>query len=79
VNKRLYVMAPAEYDLFCRICNPPALLIVTAGNTPAWNKFMRAEEFWRAMGQIHGFDWESVEPCIDLHVGFFKATPLESQ
>jgi hypothetical protein len=41
--KRLYIMSPAEHELFTECCNPPALLVVTNGNTPSWNKFARAQ------------------------------------
>jgi hypothetical protein len=29
-----------------------------------------------ALGAVHGFDWETVEPCEGMHVGYYRATPL---
>lgn len=76
--KRLYVMSPREYEIFTEACNPPALLVVQGSMPPAWSKYAKAEEFWTAMGDIHGFDWETVEPVIGGHVAFYRATPLEA-
>jgi hypothetical protein len=76
--KRLYIMSPEEHALFTECCNPPALLVVRNGETPSWNKFAKAEEFWRAMGDLHGFLWETVEPCEGMHVGYYRATPVEA-
>jgi hypothetical protein len=78
-RKRLYIMSPAEHALFTSACNPPALIVVRRGLPPAWNKYAKAQEFWEAMGVIHGFDWETVEPCEGMHVAFYRATPLEVQ
>ncbi|MGB8422203.1 hypothetical protein [Paraburkholderia sp.] len=76
--KRLYMMSPAEYELFTAQCNPPALLVVTNGNTPSWNKFQAAEDFWTALGAVHGFDWTTAEPCEGKHVAYYRAVPLET-
>jgi hypothetical protein len=78
MKKRLYMMCPRTYELFTEMCNPPALLVVTNGNTPSWNRFAKAEEFWKALGAVHGFDWETVEPCVGMHVAHFRAVPLEA-
>jgi hypothetical protein len=75
--KRLYMMNPQEYSLFTECCNPPKLLVVTNGNTPAFNRFLKAEQFWQALGGLHDFDWATVEPCEGMHVAFFRAEPVE--
>lgn len=74
--KQLYLMTPFEYSLFTKASNPPALLVVRNGYTPSWNKFEHVESFWRALGEMHGFDWATAEPCIGMHVAHFRATPV---
>lgn len=76
--KRLYLMDPREYELFTSCSNPPKLLVVRRGLPPAWNRFEKVQEFWDGMASIHGFEWESVEPCEGMHVAYFRATPLEA-
>ncbi len=75
--KRLYIMSPAEYELFTKQCNPPALLVVQRGCRVSWNRHEAAEAFWTALGAVHGFDWTTVEPCEGLHVAYYLATPKE--
>jgi hypothetical protein len=76
--KNLFLMTPVEYTMFTESCNPPALLVVMDGRTPSWNKFEHAERFWRAMGEAYGFLWETVEPCVGMHVAYYRATPAEA-
>lgn len=76
--KKLFLMTPVEYSMFTEASNPPALLVVRNGYTPAWNKFEHVERFWRAMAEAYGFLWETVEPCVGEHVAYFRATPVEA-
>lgn len=77
--KRLYVMSPGEHAIFTEACNPPALLVVTAGNTPAWSKHVKAMEFWEAMAELHAFDLSTLEPPREgEHIAYYRATPLEA-
>ncbi|CAJ4427508.1 hypothetical protein [Burkholderia pseudomallei] len=78
MTKRLYMMSPLEYEIFTQQCNPPALLVVQRGGEVCWNKFEGAEAFWTALGEVHDFDWQTVEPCDGLHVAYYRATPKEA-
>ncbi|MBY4799913.1 hypothetical protein K6W78_07840 [Burkholderia cepacia] len=73
--KRLFMMSPAEYELFTQQCNPPALLVVQRGGEVCWNRNAGAEAFWTALGEVHGFDWRTAEPCEGLHVAYYRAVP----
>lgn len=77
--KRLFMMSPAELALLTECSKPPALLVVRNGETPSWNKFQRAQEFWDAMAALHGFDLATLEPPRDgEHMAYYRATPLEA-
>ncbi|CAJ7345996.1 Uncharacterised protein [Burkholderia pseudomallei] len=78
MTKRLYMMSPLEYEIFTQQCNPPALLVVQRGGEVCWNKFEGAEAFWTALGEVHDFDWQTVEPCDGLHAAYYRATPKEA-
>ncbi|WP_162531905.1 hypothetical protein [Burkholderia pseudomallei] len=78
IVKKLYLMSPAEYDIFCTSCNPPALLVVQRSGEVCWNRFEGAEAFWTALGEVHGFDWRTVSPCEGMHVAYFRAMPKEA-
>ncbi|KVQ87337.1 hypothetical protein WK09_20070 [Burkholderia ubonensis] len=75
MKKRLYLMSPAEYELFTQQCNPPPLLVVQGGGEVCWNRNEGAAAFWTAYGEVRGFDWTTAEPCEGLHVAYFRAVP----
>lgn len=76
-EKRLFLMSPAELALLNECSNPPALLVVRNGETPSWNKFSKAMEFWEGMASIHGFDLATLEPPRDgEHMAYYRAAPV---
>lgn len=78
MTKRLYMMSPAEYELFTQQCNAPPLLVVQRSGEVCWNRNAAAEAFWTALGEVHGFDWTTAEPCEGMHVAYFRATEKEA-
>lgn len=74
---KLYVMSPTEYRIFVEACQAPMMLVAEGGEVRQLDRFAKSESFWRAMGTLHGFVWDSARPLEGGHIAYFEAQPTD--
>jgi hypothetical protein len=75
-ERREYLMTPEEFKEFKDACNPRIVLVGSDERLMKARAQQLAREFWKKLGERHGFDPRTTEPVEGKHYGYFTAVPL---
>ncbi len=74
MERREYRMTKADHEKLLRASRPVPYLVFGGRGPPAPQE--SANRFWRALGELMGFQWESVQPAAGESERCFTAVPL---
>ncbi len=75
---REYCMTPEEFQAFKDACNPRIMLVGATEEMMKAHAQQRAREFWKALGEKHGFDPRTTAPVEGKHMGYFRAVAVHN-